>query len=98
MAEKKEGKDFELKVSYVLGLTSLILSISLFSPLAGLVSSIIGFNLSKRDSSEWGIRAKKVNKWGIFISAIIIVVLIVFMVWATVQGLKTGNLGGFPQY
>ncbi|MDO8467482.1 MAG: hypothetical protein Q7S56_00865 [Nanoarchaeota archaeon] len=90
-------KDFEDKVAYVLGLVSIIVSLSLISPLGGLVSGIFGMVLSKNSKTDLGKRARRLNKWGIFIGAILFAVLISLTVWATINGVNN-PVSGFPQY
>ncbi|MEK6895605.1 MAG: hypothetical protein AABX48_03725 [Nanoarchaeota archaeon] len=93
----EEKKEFEDKVAYVLGLVSVIISLSLISPLGGLVSGIFGMVLSKNSKSDLGKRARKLNKWGIFIGAILFVILVSLTVWATINGVSN-PVSGFPQY
>lgn len=87
MAEK-ESRDFEDKVGFVLGIVSLIMSISLFSPLGGVVSGIFGLVLVKGSNSNLAKKAKKLNKWGIFIGALILVVLVSIAVWASLNNIQ----------
>lgn len=88
--------DFEEKTSYVLGLASILLALSFMSPLGGLVSGIIGFNISKKSKSDISKKAKKLNKIGIIISVVILALILGLTVFAITQGLATTP--GFPTY
>ena len=95
MAEKNE-REFEEKISYVLGLVSILISVSLLSPFGGVVSGISGIILSKKSQSSLGKRARNLSKWGIFLGAIILVILVAISAWATLNGLS--GTTGLPQY
>jgi len=82
--DKKE----DLSVAgYVLGILSIVFGF--LSPIAGLVFGIIGFNISKKQGPGLSLRAKKLNKIGIIIS-IIVLVLSLALAWyfnkAALQG------------
>jgi uncharacterized membrane protein len=75
MAEKKE--DFS-QVSYILGIVSIVLAF--FTPLAGLIFGIIGFKLGKKSKNPSSKKARDLNKIGIIISAIMLLVIIVIAI------------------
>ncbi len=82
MADKKE--DFEEKVSYVLGIISIV--IFLFSPLLGLISGIVGFNMSKKSAGPLAKRANKISKTGIILNIIILALVIIAGIYAVLTG------------
>jgi len=88
MVEKKGDR---IVASYTLGIVSIVLAF--FTPLAGLIFGIIGFSQSKKEKSELGNRARKLNKIGIILSAILFVVSIVV---ATYLSRNPGLLSNFP--
>ena len=71
MADKT---DFGL-ASYVLGIISIVMGI--LTPFAGLIFGIIGINISKKDKGELSKRGLKLNKIGVIVSAIMIILTIV---------------------
>ncbi len=75
MAEKKE--DFG-QVSYILGIISIVLAF--FTPLAGLIFGIIGFKLGSKGKAPNSKKAKDLNKIGIIISAIMLLVIIIIAI------------------
>ena len=81
--------EFEINAAYVLGLVSIILALSFMSPLGGLIAGVIGYNISKKSKTDLGKKAKKLNKIGIIISVIILVIVIGFLVYSLSQGLQT---------
>lgn len=78
-------------VAYVLGILSIVFAF--FSPIAGLVLGIIGFVQSKKQNFA---KAKKLNKIGIIISVIFIVVSLLFLIFAAKSGMDTS--GSFPLF
>jgi len=72
-----EKEDFS-NVSYVLGIVSIVLGF--VSPIAGLAIGIIGLRLSKKQTSNLSKKAGKLNKWGIIISIITFLVLVVISI------------------
>jgi len=88
--------DFEEKTAYVLGLVSIVLALSFISPLGGLVSGIIGLVLVKGSKSDFAKKARKLNKIGVVVSAIIVVIALIAMFVAAKNGLLTP--ANFPTY
>ncbi|HLC78606.1 MAG TPA: DUF4190 domain-containing protein [Candidatus Nanoarchaeia archaeon] len=88
MAEKKEDTG---NSSYVLGIISIVFAF--FSPLAGLILGVVGFNLSKGQAGMLAKRGKKLSQIGIVIS---IIVLIVTIVVAIIASENPELLGNFP--
>jgi len=76
-------------VSYVLGILSIVFAF--FSPIAGLVLSIIGLTQARREKVT---RAKKLNIIGMILSIIFLVVSIIVLFYSVNSGLT--NSGIFP--
>lgn len=82
-----DEKLFESKVSYVMGLASIVFAF--LSPIAGLVLGILGLTTSKGENTELGKKTKKLSKIGITISVIILILFVVITIYA---GLNMTNL------
>ncbi len=73
-------------VAYVLGILSIVFAF--FSPIAGLILGIIGFVQSNRNKVE---RARKLNVIGMVLSAILLVISIIFLIYSINSGLTPGS-------
>jgi hypothetical protein len=90
MAERKE--DFEEKVSYILGIVSIISAFIL--PIAALISGIIGFLHSRKSARELSLKAKKLNIIGIILGAVLLAITIAIAVYTGLDSLNQLNLPG----
>lgn len=81
----KEKIDFSV-VSYILGIVSIVMAF--FNSPAGLVFGIIGFIQSKKQKTELSKKAKKLNKIGIILSIILLIISIAILVYTTINGLS----------
>jgi len=88
-------EEFEQKVSYVLGLASILLALSFVSPLGGLISGIIGYNTVKKSKDGFAVKAKKLNKIGIIVSAVVLALTVILVGWSIYTGLSSSV---FPTY
>ena len=84
---KKEKMNYE--VPSVLGIISIVFAF--VSPLAGLVLGIVGLVQSKKQSTTMSMKAKKLNKIGIIIAAIVLIATILFTA-------LMGSFETFPGY
>ncbi|MDP3992549.1 MAG: DUF4190 domain-containing protein [Candidatus Pacearchaeota archaeon] len=78
-------------VAYMLGILSIVFAF--FSPLAGLVLGIVGMVQSKRHKVD---KARKLNMIGIILSAIFIIISVLFLIFAASSGIDT--TGSFPLF
>jgi uncharacterized membrane protein len=85
---KKEKMNYEVP-SFVLGIISIVFAF--VSPLAGLVLGIVGLVQSKKQSTTMSMKAKKLNKIGIIIAAIVLIATILFTA-------LMGSFETFPGY
>ncbi len=83
MAEKSGDLSF---VNYTIGLISLVLAF--FQPFPGLILGIIGLVQSKKEKTELSKLGGKLCVWSIIVSIIVIVITVVFMVYAYQKGLS----------
>jgi hypothetical protein len=74
---------------YILGILSIILAV--FQPLAGIVTGIVGFVLSKKEKGAISKKAKKLNLIGIIVGMILLAVTLII----AYSGILT-NLQNFP--
>lgn len=88
--------EFEEKTAYILGLVSIVLALSFISPLGGLVSGIAGLMLIKGSKSDFAKKARKLNKVGVIVSAIILVIMVIAIFVAVKNGLMPATT--FPTY
>ncbi|MBI3623841.1 DUF4190 domain-containing protein [Candidatus Pacearchaeota archaeon] len=88
MPERKEDLSAP---SYIFGIASIVLAF--FTPLAGLIFSIIGLKMSKKQNSSLAMKGRKFSQIGLVIS---ILVLIITIVVAIVASTSSGVLGNFP--
>ncbi len=84
-------KDFE-HIAYIFGIISIVLAF--FTPLAGFIFGIIGFNHAKKGRGALTKKAKKYNKLGIILSIILFLVSLAVAAYFAGQGLST--LANFP--
>lgn len=77
MVEKSGARDV---ASYVLGILSVVFAF--FQPIPGLVLGIVGFIQAKGEKSKLAVIARKLNTWGMILSAIMIIAVIIFSVYA----------------
>lgn len=89
MAGKKEDLSIP---SYIFGIASIVLAF--FTPLAGLIFSIIGLNLSKKQNSSLAMRGRKFSQIGLVISILVLIFTIVVAIIANTT--RAGLLGNFP--
>jgi hypothetical protein len=83
MAER-EVRDI---ISYILGIVSIVMAF--FNSPAGLVFGIIGFVQSKKQKTDLSKKAKKLNKIGIILSAILLAISIAITMYITLKGLPS---------
>jgi len=84
--------DFETKVSYALGVASIILAfVNIFG---GLVAGIVGFNIIKKQNIPLAKKARKLNKTGIIINVIILIIIIVLFLLGLFSNIL--NTSNFP--
>jgi hypothetical protein len=84
MAEKKEvGVDLSV-VSYIFGITSIVLAF--FIPAAGIVFGIIGIFQSKKKNGELSKKGKRLSVIGLILSIILLAVQIASM-FINLQGI-----------
>lgn len=74
---------------YTLGIISIVLAF--FTPIAGLIFGIIGFNISKKQKSEIAVKGKKYSKIGIILSIIFLVLFSALSIYVAMN-----QVGGVP--
>ncbi len=75
---KKENYDLT-NIGYTLGIISIVFAF--FSPLVGIIFGIIGLNISKKEKTNLSKKALKLNKIGIILGIIIIIIMVgVFLI------------------
>jgi hypothetical protein len=74
-------------ISYTLGILSIVLAF--FQPIAALIIGIIGLSNSKKSPDELSKKARKLNIWGIVLSAIVLIASIIYMVYLVSQGVAS---------
>lgn len=83
---KSDSKLDKSSVGYTLGIVSIVMAF--FQPLAGIVFGIIGFAQSKKQSDGLSTRAKKLNKIGIILSAILFLLSLAIATYLNFKGLS----------
>jgi len=83
---KKEELNYEVP-SFVLGILSIVFAF--VSPLAGLISGIVGLVQSKKQSTTMSLKAKKLNTIGIVLSGVMLILTVIFTI-------VMGPAGTFP--
>ncbi|MFH1787330.1 MAG: DUF4190 domain-containing protein [archaeon] len=77
-----DKKDLSL-VSYILGILSIVFAF--FNSLAGLVIGIVGFTQSKNQKDDLSKKAKKLNKIGIILSAVLFIIQVAVTAYLTTK-------------
>ena len=76
---QKEESEFKGRLSYILGLSGIILAASLLSPLGAIVCGISGMIIGKNQKGDLGKSARKLNTWALVIG----IILFIFSIIAT---------------
>lgn len=85
------------QASYVLGIISIVFAF--MQPVAGLILGVIGFKHAEKENGSIAKRAKQLNKTGIIISTILLLIYIAVMIYFKLSGidLKSFDLTSFPK-
>lgn len=81
----KDG-DFS-EISYVFGVMSIVMAF--FTPLAGFVLGVIGFVQSKKQNTTLAKKAKNLSVWGMILSIIVFVILVIVTFYFAKQELAS---------
>jgi hypothetical protein len=66
-------------ISYILGIVSIVFAC--FQPLAAIILGVVGIIFSKKDKSDLGKKAKKLNIIGIILGVVIFILMIAITIY-----------------